>query len=182
MTQIADRYRTNAAGFTSRVEAVPAGRWENQSPCTEWTARDVVRHVVNTSEMFLGFIDEKLPPAPSVDDNPLAAWTSARDAIQNALDDPALAQKSYDGMWGKATFEQGVGKFLAPDALIHTWDLARATGLDEHLDEEGAQQALDALMPMDDKMRRPGAFGPKLPAPEGVDVQTRLLLFCGRIV
>jgi uncharacterized protein (TIGR03086 family) len=180
MTDASGRYRANAAGFNERVEAVPEDRWENQSPCEEWTARDVVRHVVDTSGMFLGFIDQKLPPAPSVDEDPVGAWHSARDAIQGGLDDPKIAQKEYDGMFGKTTFERSVNNILASDALVHTWDLARATGLDDELPEQASQEVLEALTPMDDKMRGPGAFGPKLEPPPNADMQTRLLCFLGR--
>ena len=62
MMNTAERYRANTAEFSKRVEAVPDDRWENQSPCADWTARDVVSHMIDTSGMFLGFIDEKLPP------------------------------------------------------------------------------------------------------------------------
>jgi uncharacterized protein (TIGR03086 family) len=137
MSDASDRYRKNAAAFTERVEAVPPGKWEAQSPCDDWKARDVVGHVVNSSGMFLGFIGKSLPPGPPADDDPVGAWQNARDAIQSCLDDPAVAQAEYDGMWGKATFEQGVNRFLAADLVVHSWDLARATGGDEHLDNCG---------------------------------------------
>ncbi len=180
MTEPSDRYRANAAGFDARVVAVPADRWENQSPCEDWTARDVVRHVIDTSGMFLGFVDQKLPPAPSVDEDPVAAWRSARDAIQRALDDPMVAQKEYEGMFGTSTFEQSVHNILACDALVHTWDLARATGLDENLPEKASQEVLEALEPLDDKMRVPGGFGDKIEPPPNADAETRLLCFLGR--
>jgi uncharacterized protein (TIGR03086 family) len=180
MMQTADRYRSNAEAFDARVRAVPTESWENQSPCEDWKARDVVRHVVDTSGMFLGFIDQKLPPAPSVDEDPLAAWRSARNAIQAALDDPAVAKQEYDGMFGRSSFEQGVQKFLAPDLIVHTWDLARAVGLDENLDEEAVLEILDEWRPMDEAMRAPGGFGPKIESPPSADAQTRLLNFAGR--
>jgi len=182
MTDASDRYRANAAGFNERVEAVPPDRWENQSPCEDWTARDVVRHVVGTYDMFFGFVDEKLPPAPSVDDDPVAAWHSARNAMQSALDNPEVAQKEYDGMLGKTTFEQSVDRFITADAFVHTWDLARAADLDDTLDPNEAANVHAALKPMDDKMRGPGAFGPKIDPPQADDPQTKLLNFLGRRV
>jgi uncharacterized protein (TIGR03086 family) len=182
MTNTADEYRTNAADFNARVEAVPADAWENQSPCADWKARDVVRHVVDTSGMFLGFIDQKLPPAPSVDEDPVAAWHSARDTIQAALDDPATASKEYDGFAGKSTFEQGVQKFLGADLIVHTWDLARATGGDETIDPKKAEAMLESLEPMDKMMRQPGAFDEKIDPPQADDPATRLLNFVGRKV
>jgi len=40
----------------------------------------------------------------------------------------------------------------------------------------------EMLKPMDDKMRGPGAFGPKVDPPAGADEQTELLCFLGRHV
>ena len=181
MTSIADRYRSNAAGFTARVQAVPANAWGNQSPCKEWKARDVVRHVVDTTGMFLGFIDQKLPPAPAVDEDPLGAWTSARDAMQAALDDHAALATEFDGFFGRTTFEEAVTRFLGPDLLVHTWDLARAAKLDENLDLDEVEIVLatyEELPP--EAVRSGGVFGDAIPAPEGADPQTRLLAFTGR--
>jgi uncharacterized protein (TIGR03086 family) len=178
----AARYRTNAQGFTARVAHVSPAAWSSPSPCEGWSARDVVRHVVDSSRMFLGFIGRDLPPAASVDDDPLAAWTSARDEIQAALDDPATAKKEYDGFAGRATFEQGVGRFLAPDLVVHTWDLARAADLDDALDVDAVEDTLQQWEPMDQMMRAPQAFGDKIDPPQHDDPQTRLLNFAGRRV
>ena len=177
----ADVYRAYAAGFNRRVEAVPADRWEAQSPCEDWKARDVVRHVVDTSSMFLGFIGEQLN-APSADDDPVKAWHAARDAIQSALDNPETAQREYQGMFGTQTFEQGVGRFLGPDLIVHTWDLARATGGDEQLDEEACRALLREWSPLDEAMRQPGGFSAKVDPPQADDPQTQLLNFAGRRV
>lgn len=184
MSEIADRYRRRAAGFTARVEAVPADRWASPSPCDDWTARDVVRHVVDTSAMFLGFIGQPAPDGPSVDEDPVGAWTSARNAIQAALDDPAIASLEYEGQLGRAQFEHGVDRFLSADALVHTWDLARAAGLDEHLDPDDVRASLDAMSAMEEQvgelMRSSGAFGRQVDPPADADEQTRLLAFLGR--
>ncbi len=182
VTEASDRFRANTALFNERVEAVPPDRWESQSPCEDWKARDVVRHVVGTYEMFLGFVDEKAPPGLSTDDDPVGAFHKARDAVQRALDTPALAQKEYDGMFGRVTFEDSVNRFLASDALVHTWDLARAAGLDDTLPPDECERVLQMLAPLDDKMRTPGGFHEKIDPPQADDPQTRLLNFVGRPV
>ena len=66
------------------------------------------------------------------------------------------------------------------DVLVHTWDLARAVGAQERLDEDSVRMAYAALQPMDAMIRQPGVFGPKLDAPTGADVQTKFLYFLGR--
>jgi uncharacterized protein (TIGR03086 family) len=179
--EVADIYRRRAADYTRRVEAVPADRWENPSPCEDWTARDVVRHTVETSGLFLGFIGSSLPAGPSVDDDPVGAWRNARDAIQAALDDPDQATKEYDGFTGKSTFEAGVKQFLSNDLVVHGWDLARATGGDDRMDPNDVREAFESLQGFDEKMMRsPGAFGPAVEPPPDADDQARLLAFLGR--
>ena len=149
MTATSDRYRKLARAFTDRVEAVPDERWDDQSPCEEWTARDIAKHMVSTHTMFFGFVGRELPAGPSTDDDPVGAWANARDAMQRALDDPEVAQAEYDGMFGKTTFEQSVDRFIATDLVIHAWDLARATGGDERLDPDEVHKAFEAMKPLD---------------------------------
>src|SRR5581483_3453854 len=180
---VRDRYRKNAAGFTARVAAVPPARWGDPSPCSEWNALDVVRHCIDASGLFLGFVGRTVPAGPAVDDDPLGAWANARDAVQAALDDPAVAQTEYEGFTGKATFEQGIDRFVAPDLVVHTWDLARATGGDERLDPDEVHRAHEAMAGFDDKLlRQPGVFGPAVAPPPGADEQAQLLAFLGRQV
>ena len=164
------------------IEGVPDDQWEAATPCDGWTARDLVGHLVDTSGMFLGFIGKEVSGAPSVDDDPAGAFTAASGAVQGALDDPATASQEYDGMFGRTTFAKSVDGFLSADLVIHRWDLARATGQDETLPPEEVQRVHEALAPMDEKMRGPGAFGPKLDPPPGADEQTKLLAFLGRQV
>ena len=180
MSEISERFRTLAAAFTDRVEAVPGDRWESPSPCEGWTARDVVRHMIGNVDLFFGFVDEQRPSGASVDDDPAAAWAEARDAMQAALDDPDLGGREYDGFFGRTTLAQSVDRFLGVDLVVHSWDLARATGGDEKLDPDAVHEVFEALQPMDEQLRAPQAFGPKLEPPAGADEQTRLLAFLGR--
>jgi uncharacterized protein (TIGR03086 family) len=180
--QEADRYRKLSASMTDTIAGVDEASWGAPSPCEGWTARDVVKHLVDTSGMFLGYIDEPAPSGPSVEDDPLGAFTAARDSVQAALDDPEKANKEYDGMFGRTSFAKSVDGFLAADLVIHRWDLARATGQDEAMPDDEVQRIHEQLAPMDDKMRGPGAFGPKIEPPAGADAQTRLLCFLGRQV
>jgi uncharacterized protein (TIGR03086 family) len=181
MTEIADRFQRLSDGFLARAEAVPADAWDNPSPCEGWKARDVVRHVVDTYGMFLGFVGQKLPSGPSVDEDPAGAYRSARDAVLAGLRKPDVAAAEYESpMFGMSRFDTSVDRFLAADAVVHAWDLARATGGDERLEIDEVKNIGEALAPMDEVMRGPGAFGPKLEPPEGADEQTRFLAFLGR--
>ncbi|HTN79708.1 MAG TPA: TIGR03086 family metal-binding protein [Acidimicrobiales bacterium] len=180
MTAISDRYRRLAAGVTSTVEQVPPGKWSAQSPCEEWTALDVLRHLTQTPGIFFGMVGEPGPGVPPVEDDPVAAWKVARDATQAALDDSSIATREYDGFAGKATFENGVDQFICTDLIVHRWDIAKAAGLDDHIDEQDIADVREKMAPMAHLMRNPRAFGPEVEVPAEADEQTKFLAFLGR--
>jgi uncharacterized protein (TIGR03086 family) len=138
--------------------------------------------MVGNVGFFFKLIDREMSACPSVEDDPVGAWLAARGALQEALDDPSVAQAEYESqsMGGRGTFEQAVDQFGNLDVLVHTWDLARAAGLDERLDPGEVHRAFEAALPMDEMLRSAGACGPKLDPPADTDEQTRFLAFLGR--
>jgi len=182
MTEISDRYRRLAAGFTARVEAVPPDRWSAVTPCEGWTATDLVAHVAEAAGLFLDLVDRETPEGPPASEDPLGTWEVSRDAIQAALDDPTIAGLEFEGELGQATFEMAIDRFASADLVVHTWDLARATGLDEALDPGEVHRVFEEMRPMDEMLRKSGNFGPRVDPPGGADEQAQLLAFLGRTV
>jgi len=178
---IATRYAHFAADFTDTAAAVPADRWSSPSPCPDWTARDVVRHVVESSGYFLGKVGHGLDSGPSADADPLGAFEHMRSVVQACLDDPATASAKYESPMGVQTFEGAVDRFLSTDLVVHRWDLAQAAGLDVRLPDDGIAHVRSSMSGLDESlMRGPNAFGPEVEAPADVDEQTKLLAFLGR--
>jgi uncharacterized protein (TIGR03086 family) len=180
----ADDYRTIAAGFTERVRGVPEGAWDNPAPCEGWVARDVVRHLVEWFPSFLrAGAGVELPAGPSVDDDPVAAWTTMSDGVQELLDDPATSSQTLSNPhMGEMPLDKAIGMAFTSDVFLHTWDLAHATGQDETLDAERCAAMLAGMEPMDEVLRGSGHYGPRTPVADDADAQTRLLAFIGRPV
>ena len=143
MSEISERYRRNADHFAGLVGGVPDDRWGDASPCEDWTARDLVRHVVETQGIFLGLVGAELGELPNVDDDPAARGTRRAATVQTRLDDPELAGTEFDGVLGRMSFEGAVDTFLSSDLVVHGWDLARATGQDDATDPAEAERALE---------------------------------------
>jgi uncharacterized protein (TIGR03086 family) len=182
MSEVSERYRAIAEGFTVRLQGVGADGWTAATPCTDWTVKDLVGHVVDTHRRVLSTVKGNEPATVAADADFASEWSSARDAIAAAVDDPTTATTVISGMFGEQPFESLVGRLLCTDTLVHTWDLARATGQDEHLDAALASSSMEFLGPIDDAIRRPGGFAAKIaPAPDA-DAATQLLNFCGRAV
>jgi uncharacterized protein (TIGR03086 family) len=181
MNDIADRYDRLASDFAATIDAVPADRWASPSPCEDWTARDVVAHVVEVHGMFEGLVGREIGAVPAADDDPAAAFAAARQVVSGHLRDPDAAAASFDGaMFGRTTFAQAIDRFISFDLVIHRWDLARAAGLEVVLPSDEVARARETTAGFGDAMRGPNAFGPEVPAPDDADEQTRLLAFLGR--
>jgi uncharacterized protein (TIGR03086 family) len=181
MSEISERYRKIADRFSQRVNEVPAGAWENPAPCEGWVARDVVRHLV---EWVPGFFESnaglEFPPLPSVDDDPAAAWSALDGALQGMLEDPEVASREFDMRMGRYTVEDAIATFCVGDVLIHTWDVARATGLDETLDVDEVHSMYVGMLPIDEILRQSGQYGARVDVPDDADEQTKLIAFTGR--
>jgi uncharacterized protein (TIGR03086 family) len=182
MNEIADRYRRVAGRFTEAVAGVPDAAWEQPAPCEGWVARDVVGHLVEWVPAFVvAGGAPPLPAGPSVDDDPLGAWSVMSDGIQERLEDPAGAAVLVAHPYaGTHRFDDTIATFVTGDVLIHTWDLARATGQDETLDPVIVHEMLVAMEPLDEMLRESGQYGPRVEVPPDADEQTRLIAFTGR--
>jgi uncharacterized protein (TIGR03086 family) len=182
VSAVADRYRLVAAGMTERVSAVPAAAWDAPSPCEGWAARDVVRHLTEWVPAFMADAGGPAVPAgPSADVDPAGAWRVMNAGIQSLLDDPAASASEINHPHaGRHRFDDAIGQFVLGDVLVHTWDIARAAGLDERLDPAMVHDLLTGMEPLDELLRASGQYGPRVEVPAGADEQTRLLAFTGR--
>ncbi|HEV7999302.1 MAG TPA: maleylpyruvate isomerase family mycothiol-dependent enzyme, partial [Planctomycetaceae bacterium] len=145
-----------------------------------WKARDVVAHIVGGHRRIIANVKGAEPASLGADEDPKEAWEDASRAVDDITGDPEALSIEIDGPTGKMRVDEIIGRFVCMDVLVHTWDLARTVGADEHLDEELVRQAYDALQPMDAMIRQPGVFGAKLEPPAGADLQTEFLYFLGR--
>ena len=147
--------------FTARVEGAAPASWDAPAPVEGWTARDVVRHLV---EWFPGFLESgagvRLESATSVDDDPVAAWHELADASR-LLADPATPDKALSNPHiGDVPLDQAISRFFTADVFMHTWDLARATGQDDALDPVRCAETLAGMEPLDEMLRASGQYGP----------------------
>jgi uncharacterized protein (TIGR03086 family) len=181
----AERYRRLADDFGRRVTAVDAERWDAPTPCEGWVARDIVRHLVEWVPGFMSSFAGLTPPTlPAVDDDPASAWHALDTAVRSWFADPDVADREIDGPMGRMTLAEAINQFVTPDVLIHTWDLARATGLDDRLDPDAITGMVDGMEPFDAQLRESGHYGPRFPLDDSdgqaIDEQDRLIAFLGR--
>jgi uncharacterized protein (TIGR03086 family) len=182
MTADAQRYATVAQGFTTCLSGVGPDQWTPATPCSEWTVGDLVVHVINTQRRVLAVLEDSEAVEVDPDGDLQSQWSESSAALLAAVSNPELAAKEVNGFIGRMPFGTLVGGMACSDTVVHTWDLARATGQDEQLDAGAVDHCAGMLAGLGDFIRRPGVFAPALPAPPDADAQTEFLLYCGRAV
>ena len=81
---------------------------------------------------------------------------------------------------GRSTFAETFDMIGTNDIFLHTWDLARAAGLDETLDPDEVHTLLVGMEPYDEVLRQSGHYGPRVAVPDDASEQDRLIAFIGR--
>ncbi|GAA3117981.1 TIGR03086 family metal-binding protein [Planomonospora alba] len=183
---IREAYRRALEDFGALVHRIAPGQWENPTPCADWDVRTLVNHVVNESLSVPGLLAGRsaaeVGPAFEGDllgDDPLKAFDAAAAAAAHAVGDDGSLARVVRLSFGDVTAAEYVTELFA-DALIHTWDLARAIGADERLDPELVEACAAWFADAEDDYRRAGVIGDPHPAPAGADLQGRLLAAWGR--
>lgn len=181
----AGEHRVVAARFAAVARGVPADGWAAASPVAGWTARDVVGHLVDWLPGFVAggsdlAADAVLPPVP-VDDDTAAAWERRADAVQALLDDATTAGSTFrHPRLPSMSLAEALSRFYTADVLMHTWDLARATGQDPALDEERCRDLFLGMEPLDEMLRSSGQYGPRVAVADDAAWSDRLMGFIGR--
>ena len=172
--------------LTRRLEAITAHDWENATPCTEWNLRQLVNHVVGlhhrVARLVCGGSREEYI-ATREDDwigaDHIAAWHVGVRALDEAINkartlDIPVAYRipmSARDVVGVTAFDTG----------IHTWDVSRAIGFDEQLDNGLVEFALGFMNWVRSEPRLSAYFPPpKGQLHPGASSQTRLIHLAGR--
>ena len=106
--------------------------------------------------------------------------SALRDALRAGMADPEIAPVEADIMPGRFRYDEAVDRFATGDVLVHTWDLAMATGQDVVLDAAEVHRMYEGMLPIDEILRQSGHYGPKVDVPDDADEQTKLIAFTGR--
>ena len=171
-------YETAADGFARVLEqcddlTVP-------TPCKDWTAQDIVDHVVGGTSYYTDAWGGKVPDL-ATDVDLAARYRALAAALADTCRQPGVLEQMVPSPLGSgellATMMLGI---YTADTLIHTWDLARAVGTDAHLDQDLLQRTWDGMLPMEAALRRPEVFGPAIEIDHAASMQDRAMAWFGR--
>ena len=164
---------------------IRADQWSAPTPCTDWTVRQVVNHLIGMNRVFVALLaDQPPPPRPSADhveDDPAGAYRGSAAALLAAFGRPGVLERTYRGPLGTATGAERL-QIRLYDLLAHGWDLAQATEQPADLPEDLAEQSLAFVRTQLTEQARPGRFGPAQSVAEQAPAIERLAAFLGRPV
>ena len=174
MSEVSERYHRLSDAFAAKIAAVPADTWENPTPCDGWNARDVVRHVVDTQGLFLGFVGHELGDIPRSTTTRSRRGTRRVRRCSTQLDDPERARRpSSTASTAARRSRPRSNRFLCVDHVVHGWDLARAAGLDERIDPEDVARVREQRRGVRRRDAQPAGVRARGRAPAGADDQAR---------
>lgn len=172
---------------------VKPDQYDNPTPCSEWTVRRLLSHIIGGSSWFAASVDAGASPENDTSEDTdftqgdvLAAFDEASQAAVDAFRAPGAQEKIVQLPFGD--LPGAIFMAIATnDVFTHAWDLAKATGQPTDLDPELAAQLNEgARMMIGDAFRGPigsGAlFGPEQQAPDGASVADAHAAFMGRTV
>ncbi len=172
-------YRAATDRATAVVQAVRQDQLESPTPCTEWTVQQLIDHLVSGTEYLLSAAEQREAAPPT--DATAADFRRGVADVLKALDVPGVMEQTCVSPLG---FEWAVAQAVAGtfmDVLIHTWDLARATGQYDALDSDLVCACTAMFLPdMPELGRTAGIVGPAVEVGDDASDQNRLLAAMGR--
>jgi uncharacterized protein (TIGR03086 family) len=181
ITESLDLLEAVAAAVTDATAQAP-------TPCTQWSAAQVLQHAAGDQLAWAAAIGVGTGPAEnpfapsghldgSVDDLVRPALAAARAAWASVkADDDAVPTPLPQGPL-PAAIAAGA---CALDAAVHAWDIAVALGRPGFLPAELAGQLLPAARAVVEPLRAYGAYAAALPPQPAADSAAELLRYLGR--
>lgn len=183
-------YEAAADQMAALMASITPDRFGDPTPCTEWDVRALLEHVVDSTHRIAALGEKgsgaRMEPEAAwriADDGWVAAYAEARARFRDAWADDAKLGGTYHVPWGEVPGRGVVGAEIQ-ETVMHAWDLARAVGATDRLDERLALAVLPLAQEILPPGRRGGVtpFEPVRPAPEDADGYVRLAAWLGREV
>lgn len=160
-------YHRTVEAWADRVNAVGPDQWDHPTPCSAWSVRDLVNHVVGEDLWTVPLVEGKTieEVGSSLDGDLLGEdpVTAALDAAKAAT--TVTAEKLPGGGTVQLSYgAEQLGEYihqLAADHLVHAWDLAAATGGDTRLDSHLVTDVHAWFSEREEMYRSGGAIGPR---------------------
>ncbi|MDJ0466272.1 TIGR03086 family metal-binding protein [Streptomyces sp. H27-C3] len=169
------------------LAGVRADQYGDATPCPEYDVRTLSSHLVSVLRRVsaLGSGGDFFSVPHIAEDVPDGGWVRAwDDAVRDAVavwSDDALLKKEFKMPWGAQSGSATVASYIS-EFILHTWDLAKATGQQPGWDQ-AVVAGLVATMHEDAPAQprgNPVPFGPVVEVPDDASDIDKLAGWFGR--
>lgn len=182
ITTLYDQASAWTAGVFSNVKEDQHG---DPTPCPDWSVRELMNHIVGGGFMFAGAIAGQEmpagdgPPPDMLGDDPAAAYRQSAAGVRAAMDKDGVMEQTVTLPAGE--FPGAIVFNIATsEALVHGWDLAKATGQDASLPDDLAKEVYAFTAPGVEFGRQGGFYGTEVEVPAEASPGEKLVAFLGR--
>ena len=166
--------------FSGVLAHVQPAQLDAATPCTQWTVRDLIEHVIGGNERVAIRAGLHTEP-PARPGGLLEAHRATAAAAQAVFAAPTGLTAIFELPIGPVPGSTFI-RMRTTDALVHAWDLAIATGQPTDLDPELATQLLAASRQRMTGSLRGTFFGDPQPCDQDRPPADQLAAFLGRPV
>jgi uncharacterized protein (TIGR03086 family) len=129
------------------VDALEPDQLGCPTPCSEWTVRDVLNHVVVGHHFSAAVVNGTEPPYAQMDlpdlvgDDPRGPYRAGAQVLLDAFSAPGALERRCATPAGEMPGAAWIN-FAIFDTYVHGWDLARAAGIDAAFPDEVTEPIL----------------------------------------
>ncbi len=185
MTAIDDLVQA-ASGFSSVLGSTKTNQLSFKTPCSEWDVSELIQHVIAGTDRFTALVQledetEQLRGWPNSD--PRIAFDESFADFHTAISAPGALDGRYTHRVGEVDGHRLV-LMRMNEYLVHSWDLAQATGQPSPFADSFAKVGLaNAQLILSERPRAEGGtWSPPRNIPEGASAFDQLAAFCGRMI
>jgi uncharacterized protein (TIGR03086 family) len=151
---------------------------DRPTPCTDFTVRGVLEHMIGGATLFAAAYRQETPSEPDLTDV-LAGFGPALENLFGAITAPGALDKTIAAPFGDIAGDD-FARFIALDGLVHGWDLATATGQPYNPSDELVAEVEAFARQSIDPLRDGQTFDTAVePAPDATPIE-RLAAYTGR--
>lgn len=173
-------------GFDSVVHQIEGHQWDAPTPCTEWTVRDLVNHLVYEQLwvpwLLRGATLEEVGDrfeGDVVGDDPVGAWAESADRARAAWATPGAVDAEVHVSSGLIPARE-YGWQMITDLAVHGWDLAVAIGVPHPITDELGRELYDLAAPDIQMWEQAGIVAPSVPVDADASPADQLVALLGR--
>ena len=163
------------------VDRITPDQWAAPTPCTEWSVRDVVDHLVGMNLVLVALLNGNPMPKRGADclgDDASHAFRRSSAALLAAAD-PESLERVQETRLGVASGGERL-RWRIVDLLAHGWDLVQATGIVVEIPDDLAEPALTFAQSQLPGQQQSGRFAEPQPVSDDAPAIDRLAAFTGR--